>query len=43
MDMSENPTARMAKPPVELRGEVRLDEPMARHVSWRAGGRVTRA
>ena len=43
MDMSEHPTARMAKPPVELRGEVRLDESMARHVSWRAGGRVTRA
>jgi UDP-N-acetylmuramate dehydrogenase len=43
MDMSEQPTARMPKPPVELRGEVRHDEPMARHVSWRAGGSVTRA
>ncbi|HUL57158.1 MAG TPA: UDP-N-acetylmuramate dehydrogenase [Usitatibacter sp.] len=26
-------------PPV-LRGEMRLDEPMSRHVSWRAGGRA---
>lgn len=26
-----------------LRGELRLDEPMARHVSWRAGGPVRRA
>lgn len=26
-----------------LRGELRLDEPMARHVSWRAGGRAARA
>lgn len=26
-----------------LRGELRSDEPMARHVSWRAGGRVRRA
>lgn len=43
MDMSEQPTARMPKPPVELRGEMRHDEPMARHVSWRAGGSVTRA
>ncbi len=25
-----------------LRGELRCDEPMARHVSWRAGGRVRR-
>lgn len=25
-----------------LRGELRSDEPMARHVSWRAGGRVRR-
>jgi UDP-N-acetylmuramate dehydrogenase len=25
-----------------LRGELRLDEPMARHVSWRAGGRARR-
>jgi UDP-N-acetylmuramate dehydrogenase len=25
-----------------LRGELRLDEPMARHVSWRAGGRAKR-
>lgn len=26
-----------------LRGELRLNEPMARHVSWRAGGAVDRA
>lgn len=26
-----------------LRGELRLNEPMARHVSWRAGGTVDRA
>ena len=26
-----------------LRGELRLDEPMARHVSWRAGGPAARA
>ncbi len=26
-----------------LRGELRSDEPMAKHVSWRAGGRVRRA
>ncbi len=26
--------------PAPLRGELRLDEPMARHVSWRAGGRA---
>ena len=26
-----------------LRGELRNDEPMARHVSWRAGGPVRRA
>lgn len=25
-----------------LRGELRVDEPMARHVSWRAGGRTKR-
>jgi UDP-N-acetylmuramate dehydrogenase len=25
-----------------LRGELRLDEPMSRHVSWRAGGRAER-
>ena len=26
-----------------FRGELRNDEPMSRHVSWRAGGKVTRA
>lgn len=30
-------------PPPTLRGELRRDEPMARHVSWRAGGAVERA
>jgi UDP-N-acetylmuramate dehydrogenase len=28
---------------VRLRGELRLHEPMSRHVSWRAGGHVDRA
>ena len=26
----------------ELKGELRYDEPMARHVSWRAGGKAKR-
>ena len=39
MDMSE--LKRM--PGHGLRGELRSDEPMARHVSWRAGGRVRRS
>ncbi len=39
MDMSEQKKTGAR----ELRGEVRHDEPMARHVSWRAGGRVSRA
>ena len=34
MDMSERPI------PGGLRGELRADEPMSRHVSWRAGGRA---
>ena len=34
MDMSEN------NPLPGLRGSLREDEPMARHVSWRAGGRA---
>jgi UDP-N-acetylmuramate dehydrogenase len=29
--------------PVGLRGELRRDEPMSRHVSWRAGGAAERA
>src|SRR5687768_11412217 len=36
----------MAKRPMinaGLRGELKLNEPMARHVSWRAGGSVDRA
>jgi UDP-N-acetylmuramate dehydrogenase len=36
MDMSE--TRHMTN----LRGDLRLDEPMARHVSWRAGGTASR-
>lgn len=28
---------------IELRGQLRQDEPMARHVSWRAGGNAARA
>lgn len=35
-----DPARRMTTP---LRGELRLNEPMARHVSWRAGGLVDRA
>ena len=44
MDMSE-PTKAGTRSPVagERRGELRYDEPMARHVSWRAGGNVARA
>ena len=30
-------------PSASLRGELRLNEPMARHVSWRAGGAADRA
>ena len=36
MDMSEQAGIRRSG----LRGELRRDEPMARHVSWRAGGRA---
>jgi UDP-N-acetylmuramate dehydrogenase len=35
MDMSDMPTT-----PRTLRGTLRLDEPMAKHVTWRAGGRA---
>ena len=35
MDMSEHDRL-----PAGLRGELRRDEPMSRHVSWRAGGRA---
>ena len=44
MDMSE-PTKAGARNPAAgaWRGELRCDEPMARHVSWRAGGSVARA
>ncbi len=37
MDMSEVMNLQ------RLRGEIRLNEPMARHVSWRAGGAAARA
>jgi UDP-N-acetylmuramate dehydrogenase len=39
------PPASRLPPPGEarLRGELRTNEPMARHVSWRAGGAVERA
>ena len=43
MDMSELFTTQSSRPPMALRGELRLDEPMARHVSWRAGGTARRA
>ena len=33
----------LTKLPTSLRGELRLNEPMARHVSWRAGGSAARA
>ena len=44
----ENEPERAARSPVlgaveRLRGELRLNEPMSRHVSWRAGGSVDRA
>jgi len=39
MDMSEQTKAGMRT----LRGELRRNEPMARHTSWRAGGRIDRA
>jgi UDP-N-acetylmuramate dehydrogenase len=38
MNMSEQLTIELEG----LRGELRLDEPMARHVSWRAGGAADR-
>ena len=40
--MTEAISRRNPAPP-PLRGELRHDEPMARHVSWRAGGTVARA
>lgn len=39
MDMSER-SALDARNPAGPRGALRADEPMARHVSWRAGGRA---
>lgn len=45
MFMSEpkNFSANHPVPTTALRGELRLNEPMAGHVSWRAGGSVARA
>ncbi len=37
------PLAPLSSPLAALRGELRLNEPMTRHVSWRAGGTVARA
>jgi UDP-N-acetylmuramate dehydrogenase len=37
---SADPVQRAGKP---MRGELRLNEPMARHTSWRAGGTAARA
>jgi UDP-N-acetylmuramate dehydrogenase len=41
MNMAELPTAVLASAP--LRGSLRANEPMARHVSWRVGGAAARA
>ena len=41
MNMAE-PRTFSAAPISHLRGDVRVDEPMAKHVSWRAGGRAAR-
>jgi UDP-N-acetylmuramate dehydrogenase len=41
MDMSSHPSIQ-AVLQLGLRGTLRLDEPMAKHVSWRAGGRARR-
>ena len=41
MDLSEIDQA--MQPMIPLRGQLKLDEPMARHVSWRAGGAAARA
>jgi UDP-N-acetylmuramate dehydrogenase len=43
MFMSEPKNFTADKPAPTLRGELRLHEPMAKHVSWRAGGAVARA
>ena len=42
MNMSEQPHLQNTYAHATLRGELRLDEPMSRHVSWRAGGRNDR-
>ena len=41
--MSEGKEARLSSTHTRLRGELRANEAMAPHVSWRAGGRVARA
>ena len=41
MDMSD--LQRAGRATSTLRGTLRVDEPMARHVSWRAGGAAARA
>ena len=41
MNMAE-PSTFSAAPISPIRGDVRIDEPMAKHVSWRAGGRAAR-
>jgi UDP-N-acetylmuramate dehydrogenase len=43
MDMAEQRHVSTAAGTKELRGRLSHDEPMARHVSWRAGGRAARA
>lgn len=43
MDMAEHRHVSNAAGANELRGQLLRDEPMARHVSWRAGGRAARA
>jgi UDP-N-acetylmuramate dehydrogenase len=43
MDMAEHRKVSDVAGAHELRGRLLRDEPMARHVTWRAGGRATRA
>ncbi|MBL8510151.1 MAG: UDP-N-acetylmuramate dehydrogenase [Betaproteobacteria bacterium] len=42
MNMHDRPPQNSLPAHTALRGDLRLDEPMARHVSWRAGGRAKR-
>ncbi len=41
MNMAEQRTF-STSPTSHIRGDVRIDEPMSKHVSWRAGGRAAR-